>query len=269
MSSSFSHLRDSILDNTNDDHHTRFQQAIRIRDSNLDRNTLFDFGKTASWREQREFGNGCCAYRVDFAFKTPVRVGIYRNIYGFAHCHLTDVRFLNIRQDPDILRVTDHQYRLTVLHQLSFLDPFTTDHPINRAPQHSILETLVGTFGLGMCLLEASFQNLQPILARFTALNLSLDQADTGLRLLDLRFQRLHLAFAELNALLGCLGIVEARPELCHALLRGVEACLHLRQGILRLVPIGNRYDTLLEESLSTLPIARSNAHLPLHLFDG
>ena len=38
---------------------------------------------------------------------------------------------------------------------------------------------------------------------------------------------------------------------------------LHLRQGILRLVPIGNRYDTLLEESLGTLPIARGNAHLP------
>src|SRR5262245_47388534 len=268
MSPSLSRLRNSILDNTNDDHHTRFQQAIRIRDGNLDRNALFDFGKTASWRKQRELGNGCCAYSLDFAFKTPVRVGIYCNIHRFAHCHLTDVRLLNIRQDPDVLRVTDHQHRLAVLYQLPFLDPFTTDHPVNRAPQYSILETLAGAFGLGMCLLEASFQDLQPVLTRFTALNLSLHQADTGLCLLDFRFQRLHLAFAELNALLGRLGIVEARPELGYALLRGVEACLHLRQGILRLVPIGNRDDTLLEESLSTLPIARGNAHLPVHFFD-
>jgi hypothetical protein len=33
-------------------------------------------------------------------------------------------------------------------------------------------------------------------LARFTALHLSLYQADTGLRLLNFCFQRLHLAFA-------------------------------------------------------------------------
>src|SRR2546429_3030151 len=65
----FSRLRHSILDNTNDDHHTRFQQAIRIRHGNLDRNSLFDFGKTASWREQRKLGNGCRAYGLDFAFK--------------------------------------------------------------------------------------------------------------------------------------------------------------------------------------------------------
>src|SRR6185369_14204949 len=118
------------------------------------------------------------------------------------------------------------------------LDPFTTDHPVNWAPQHRILETLAGAFGFGTCLLEAGFQDLQSILPRFTALNLSLDQADTGLRLLDFRFQCLYLAFAELNALLGRLGIVEARPQLGHTLLRSVKACVHLRQGILRLVSI-------------------------------
>ena len=64
---------------------------MRIRDSNLYRNALFDFGKTASWREQRELGNGCCAYRFDFAFKTPVRVGIHHDVHRFAHRDVTDV----------------------------------------------------------------------------------------------------------------------------------------------------------------------------------
>src|SRR5262249_7361810 len=230
---------------------------------------LFNLRKTPSGWEQRELRNGRCAYRLYLPFKTPVRIGVHRYIYYFAHRHVTNIRFFNIRQNPHVLWITDHQHRLAVLHQLSLLNPFAADHAVNGAPQQGVLETLADAFDLRTRLFQTRFEDTQLVLAHGATLNFCLYQAHIRLRLLDLRLQRLHLAFAQLDTLLGCKRIVQTRLELRHPFLGGVLTSVDLGEGIVGLITIARRHNSLIEEGLLALPITGDRAHLSGGLFDG
>lgn len=149
------------------------RQGARIRDADLDRHSLHDFGEVAGGvfrRQQGELGAGGRREAVDDPLDRLIRIGIQDHLHLLARLHVLQLGLLEVGLDPHLAQGHQAGHLHTGLDVEPFPQAALADDAVSRGSQLGVAELQPGLFKLGLAqcqpglvLLGFGIQHQQPL----------------------------------------------------------------------------------------------------------